>query len=244
MSYGYGAPGGYGTGAGYGGGGPPPQPGYPGAPQSGYPGAPQAGYPGAPQAGYPGAPPPAGYPGAPPQPGYGYGYGVDPQVVAWFQAVDADRSGQISAMELRQALTNSNYSHFNEEACRLMIGMFDKDMNGTINLNEFQQLWTYMNQWKGTFDRFDSNRSGSIEANELCNAFNELGYRVSMQFSQLVCTKYDTQGRRALTLDSFIQACVLLKMLTDSFRQRDTSMTGTVQMSYEDFMCMAMWNKP
>lgn len=49
---------------------------------------------------------------------------ADPQVMAWFQAVDADRSGHISALELRQALTNSNYSHFNEEACRLMIGQY------------------------------------------------------------------------------------------------------------------------
>ena len=45
--------------------------------------------------------------------------------------------------------------------------MFDQDMSGTINLSEFQQLWTYINSWKGTFDRFDSNRSGSIESHEL-----------------------------------------------------------------------------
>ena len=50
--------------------------------------------------------------------------------MAWFQAVDADRSGHISAAELRQALTNSNYSHFNEEACRLMIGLFIDYLSG------------------------------------------------------------------------------------------------------------------
>ena len=94
---------------GYGGGPPPPQPGYGGQP-----------------AGYP--PQPAGYP--PQQPGYGGYPGIDPQVMAWFQAVDADRSGHISAAELRQALTNSNYSHFNEEACRLMIGLFIDYLSG------------------------------------------------------------------------------------------------------------------
>jgi Ca2+-binding EF-hand superfamily protein len=46
---------------------------------------------------------------------------------SWFQAVDADRSGGISADELRQALVNGNWTHFNAETCRLMIGMFDKD---------------------------------------------------------------------------------------------------------------------
>lgn len=92
------------AGAGYGG-----QPGYP-APQQ------QPGY------GAPGGYPPPGGPGGYPPPG-GYGPpGVDPQVMAWFQAVDTDRSGHISSNELRQALTNANYSHFNDEACRLMIG--------------------------------------------------------------------------------------------------------------------------
>ena len=47
---------------------------------------------------------------------------MDPGVYSWFVAVDADRSGSISATELQQALTNGNWSHFNQETCRLMIG--------------------------------------------------------------------------------------------------------------------------
>lgn len=43
------------------------------------------------------------------------------------QTVDQDRSGKITAAELRQALFNNNWSQFNPETCRLMIGMFDKD---------------------------------------------------------------------------------------------------------------------
>ena len=62
--------------------------------------------------GYPPQAPGAG--GCPP--------GVDPTVFSWFMAVDADHSGQITANELQQALTNGNWSHFNPEACRLMIG--------------------------------------------------------------------------------------------------------------------------
>ena len=46
-------------------------------------------------------------------------------------------------------------------------GMFDRDMSGTIDLNEFQSLWHYIQQWRSTFERYDSNRSGSIEGNEL-----------------------------------------------------------------------------
>ena len=45
--------------------------------------------------------------------------------------------------------------------------MFDRDHSGTIDLNEFQALWTYINQWKGVFDQYDRDRSGQIDANEL-----------------------------------------------------------------------------
>ena len=48
--------------------------------------------------------------------------GIDPQVYQWFLTVDSDRSGRISALELQQALVNGNWSHFNPETCRLMIG--------------------------------------------------------------------------------------------------------------------------
>lgn len=231
-------PGGYGP--------PPGQPGY-GAPPPGQPGygAPPPGQPG-----YPGGQP--GYPGAAPQPGYGQapgGYGagpppgIDPSVYQWFLTVDQDKSGHITAHELQQALVNGNWSHFNPETCRLMISMFDRDNTGTIQLHEFQALWNYIQQWKGVFERFDGNRSGSIEAHELIQAFQQMGYNLSPQFGHIVISKFDVNGRRSLTLDNFIQSCVMLKSLTDSFKERDPQMQGTIRMGYEDFMTTAIFNK-
>jgi len=48
--------------------------------------------------------------------------GIDPNVYQWFLTVDADRSGRINMTELQQALVNANWTHFNPETCRLMIG--------------------------------------------------------------------------------------------------------------------------
>ena len=77
-------------------------PGYPS--QMGYP-AHGGGYPG--HFGEPPGPPP----------------GADHTLWNWFITVDRDKSGQITADELQQALINGNWSQFNSETCRLMIGI-------------------------------------------------------------------------------------------------------------------------
>jgi len=217
--------------------------GYPGGGPAagGYPGGGPAagGYPGGGPAGYqqPGAPPPAGGPA-----GYG-GYApqppMDPNIASWFRAVDTDNSGQINADELSKALVNGNWSHFSEEACRMMIDLYDADKTGTINVNEFDQLFQCINKWKGVFEGFDADRSGRIEQGELTTAFQQMGYRFTPTFVQNILTKYDPRNRR-MTLDNFIVCCVQIKRLTDSFRVRDQEMKGAATLQYEDFIGLAM----
>jgi len=218
--------------------------GYPGGGPAGggYPGGGPAGggYPGGGPAGYqqPGAPPPAGGPAgyggyAPPQPQ------MDPNIASWFRAVDTDNSGQINADELSKALVNGNWSHFSEEACRMMIDLYDADKTGTINVNEFDQLFQCINKWKGVFEGFDADRSGRIEQGELTTAFQQMGYRFTPTFVQNILTKYDPRNRR-MTLDNFIVCCVQIKRLTDSFRVRDQEMKGAATLQYEDFIGLAM----
>jgi len=241
-------------------GAPPAQGGYPGAPpaQGGYPGAPPAngGYPGAPpaQGGYPGAPPAqGGYPGAPPAQG-GYPGGppaqggypgnppqqqVDPQVAEWFGAVDTDRSGQIDAKELQGALMNGNMSKFSEEACMMMIDLYDSDKTGQINVNEFGALFKFINQWKAAFEALDHDKSGTINEQAFAQSLGQSGFRFSPGFISSLVVKYSPRDRR-VTLDNFIVANVQIRRLTDSFRTRDTQMNGTANMAYEDFVGLAM----
>ncbi|CAG5115148.1 unnamed protein product [Candidula unifasciata] len=238
-----------------------PQQGYGASPQQGYGTSPQQGYGATPQQSY-GASPQQGYGGGPPHQTYGsqhisgpagnYGSGgaqffsgappgVDPELWTWFQAVDADHSGKITANELQQALLNGNWSPFNAETCRLMIGMFDRDRNGSIDIHEFAALWKYIQDWKACFDRFDTDRSGNIDANELSNAFKTFGYQLSPQFSQLVVRVFDrNRGGYSINFDDFIQACVMLKTLTDKFRVKDVSQNGQIRISYEEFLEMAL----
>ena len=63
---------------------------------------------------------------------------------------------------------------FTEELILILcVGMFDRDRNG-IDLNEFQSLWNYLQQWRGIFSQFDRDQSGFIDANELHNGMCNL----------------------------------------------------------------------
>ncbi|XP_041665592.1 peflin [Cheilinus undulatus] len=256
FHYGQGYPGGGNPprGAPYGGGGAPYGGG--GAPYGHHPSAPYGGAPG----GY-GAPGhggqyghgPGGAPGGP-YGGYGaqphggnYGHhapagnippGVNPEAHQWFQTVDTDRSGFINFKELKQALVNSNWSAFNDETCLMMINMFDKTRSGRIDLFGFSALWEFMQRWRALFQQYDRDRSGTISSTELHQALAQMGYNLSPQFSEILVQRFSYRGARpGIQLDRFIQVCTQLQTMTQVFREKDTSMTGNIRLSYEDFLC-------
>ncbi|KAJ2723530.1 hypothetical protein GGI07_002568 [Coemansia sp. Benny D115] len=174
------------------------------------------------------------------------------QLRYWFDAVDSDRSGQLDAGELQRALVNGDWSPFSMDTVRLMINMFDTDRSGTISFNEFIGLWNYINDWKACFRTFDRDNSGTIDRAELHQALSAFGFRVNPQVVDLLVRKYDMQagrvkganaGRGAITFDNFINACVTIRSLTDSFRRMDTDQDGWVNMSYDTFLQLVISNK-
>ena len=69
--------------------------------------------------------------------------------------------------------------------------MFDRDNTRQINVKEFEALWKYLGEWRKTFDRFDSGRSGNITKDELRQALTTMGWSFSPQFPNLLMQKFD-----------------------------------------------------
>ncbi|XP_028522668.2 peflin isoform X2 [Apis cerana] len=165
---------------------------------------------------------------------------ISPEVQQWFSTVDRDGSGRITAIELKSALANGQGGTFSDTACRLMIGMFDKEKNGTIDLFEFQALYNYINAWLGVFRGFDHDNSGSIQENELNAALTQMGYRLSREFISFLIKKSDPTGHSTITIDQFIVLCVQIQRFTDAFRIRDNEQTGIITIGFEDFLGVAL----
>lgn len=119
-----------------------------------------------------------------------------------------------------------------------MVSMLDRDMSGTMGFTEFKELWAVLNGWRQHFISFDSDRSGTVEPQELQKALTAMGFRLSPQAVNAIAKRYSTNGK--ITFDDYIACCVKLRALTDSFRRRDTGQQGVVNFPYDDFIQCVM----
>ncbi|KAJ6525877.1 hypothetical protein DFH09DRAFT_1416110 [Mycena vulgaris] len=163
-------------------------------------------------------------------------------------SVDMDRSGAITAEELKQALVNGDWTPFDLDTVKLLMTIFDTDRSGTIGFSEFAGLWKYIKDWQGVFRHFDRDRSGTIDLDELQNALKQFGYNLSPHVLQLVQRKYATgttghqmpthapPGGPGISFDRFVRACVVVKQLSEAFGRLDADRDGWIQIGYEGFM--------
>ncbi|CAN0907838.1 Calcium-binding protein CBP [Linum grandiflorum] len=215
------------------------------------------GAPSAPYAAPYGAPPPKEKPhpassghggsGYPPSASYGSPFaslvpsafppGTDPSIVACFQMADQDGSGFIDDKELQRALSSYNQS-FSLRTVHLLMYLFTNTNTRKIGPKEFTQVFYSLQSWRGIFERFDRDRSGKIDANELKEALLSLGFSVSPVVLQLLVSKFDKTGGRnnAIEYDNFIECCLTVKGLTEKFKEKDMAFTGSATFSYETFM--------
>ena len=117
---------------------------------------------------------------------------------------------------------------------------------------------------RSIFRHFDRDRSGSIDGQELTSALHQFGFNLSPQALLLVERKYGMSprfafilvsslshafsrkdlkasastpyGSQGITFDRFVRCCVVIKQLTESFQRLDTAHTGTIHLSYDQFM--------
>ncbi|KAL1555358.1 Calcium-binding EF-hand family protein [Salvia divinorum] len=196
--------------------------------------------------GAPSAPPNQSYGGYPPAT-YGSPFaaltpsafppGTDPSVISCFQMADQDGSGFIDDKELQRALSSYNQS-FSLRTVHLLMYLFTNTNTRKIGPKEFTQVFYSLQSWRAIFERFDRDRSGKIDTNELREALLSLGFSVSPVVLELLVSKFDKSGgkNKAIEYDNFIECCLTVKGLTEKFKEKDTSFSGSATFTYESFM--------
>ncbi|KAH8506602.1 hypothetical protein H0E87_013420 [Populus deltoides] len=132
--------------------------------------------------------------------------GTDPSIVACFQVADQDGSGLVDDKELQRALSSYNQS-FSLRTVHLLMYLFTNTNTRKIGPKEFAPLFYSLQNWRANFERFDRDRSGKIDSNELREALMSLGFAVSPVVLDLLVSKFDkTAGKnKAIEYDNFIE---------------------------------------
>ncbi|XP_022766635.1 probable calcium-binding protein CML49 [Durio zibethinus] len=163
--------------------------------------------------------------------------GTDPNVVACFQLADQDGSGFIDDKELQRALSSYNQS-FSLRTVHLLMYLFTNTNTRKIGPKEFTAVFYSLQNWRAIFEKFDRDRSGKIDVNELREALLSQGFSVSPVVLDLLVTKFDKTGgkNKAIEYDNFIECCLTVKGLTEKFKEKDTMYSGNATFTYEAFM--------
>ena len=87
-----------------------------------------------------------------------------------FLVANSSHSGSLSESELGSALVNADYSAFDPYTIKMMMRMFSTTPRlDFVTYEEFVDLWRFLAEWRGIFERFDEDRS-RIQLSCLCTA--------------------------------------------------------------------------
>jgi len=132
-----------------------------------------------------------------------------------FESIDTDKSGTITAQELKEALARKGKTLKEEDAAKLL-SMIDVDANGTIEYDEFLAATLSQHQLvkeenlRAAFKHFDTNGDGIISLEELNNAIGSGGLQVSKEEIQRVLTEVDKDGNGEIDYSEFVEMLTTL----------------------------------
>ncbi|KAG7637656.1 putative calcium-binding protein CML48 [Arabidopsis thaliana] len=167
-----------------------------------------------------------------------------PEIVRSFESADRNRSGFLEESELRQALSLSGYEGISNRTIRLLLFIYKIPVDSLLRLGpkEYVELWNCLAQWRAIFNRYDRDRSGKMNSTQLRDAFYNLGCVLPTSVHQLIVSQFDDGTGKTVDLcfDSFLECGMIVKGLSEKFRENDPGYTGYATLSYDVFMLMVI----
>ncbi|XP_040260945.1 calpain-2 catalytic subunit-like [Bufo bufo] len=152
---------------------------------------------------------------------------------------------EISPEELQKILlqTTSKQSHlktdgFSMDTCIQLLRMADSNRNGKLQLEEFWYLWSKIKEWEHIFTKYDCDRSGTMDVQELRLALEAAGFQLNNKLVALLCMTYGDDLRR-VDFDSFLSCLAHLVGVFDVCRKMDQDKDGVITLQEQQWMQMA-----
>ncbi|KAK7277437.1 hypothetical protein RIF29_18589 [Crotalaria pallida] len=152
----------------------------------------------------------------------------------WFERVDSDKSGSITALQLKRALAVGNLD-IPLSVVEQMIRMYDFDRNGTMNFQEFVALNKFLLQLQHAFSDFERGR-GFLLPDDVYQASVKIGFTLDSPAFYSVCESFDKSKNGRFLLDDFISLCIFLQSARNLFNSFDIAKQGRVTLDLNQFV--------
>ncbi|GMP37284.1 hypothetical protein CsSME_00009037 [Camellia sinensis var. sinensis] len=142
----------------------------------------------------------------------------------WFDRVDSDKTGSITAAQLKSALAVGNLE-FPISVVQQMIRMYDFDRNGTMSFEEFIALNKFLLKVQHAFSDSERDR-GYLVPDDVYEALVKIGFSLDSPAFYTVCESFDQKKNGRFRLDDFIALCIFVQSARNMFNSFDTSKQG------------------
>ncbi|GMH16330.1 hypothetical protein Nepgr_018171 [Nepenthes gracilis] len=152
----------------------------------------------------------------------------------WFDRVDSERTGSITATQLKKALSVGNLD-FPLSVVQQMIRMYDFDRNGTMSFEEFVALNKFLLKVQQAFSDLERDR-GYLVHDDVYEALVKFGFSLDSPAFYTVCESFDQKKNGRYRLDDFISLCIFLQSARNLFNSFDTAKQGRVTLDLNQFI--------
>ncbi|XP_038162884.1 calpain-2 catalytic subunit-like [Cyprinodon tularosa] len=171
---------------------------------------------------------------------------IDPNFKKIFKEV-AGNDMEVSVFDLVKILNNI-VSHrpdlktdgFSLETGRLIVSLLDKDESAKLGLKEFYVLWNKLQKYLEIFKSHDTDRSGTMSSLEMRDAANKAGFHINSLLLQAIVNRY-ADALYAIDFDNFVGCLIKLEMLFKMFKAMEKGDSGKIELSMEEWMCLAIY---
>ncbi|GBF91885.1 hypothetical protein Rsub_04990 [Raphidocelis subcapitata] len=160
------------------------------------------------------------------------------QLRQWFDAIDKDHNGKLTAVELQSALQLGGLN-FSLATVAHIIRIHDRSNSGSIAFDEFIKLHEFLTNVQHSFEYFDGDRDGRLAFEEISSALSHAGYQLDRPALQAVFARFDPTRSGALGLAEFLALTLFLRSATATFNAFDPGRTGAIRVSFNQFLFAA-----
>ncbi|KAJ7967080.1 Calcium-dependent protein kinase SK5 [Quillaja saponaria] len=152
----------------------------------------------------------------------------------WFEQVDSEKTGSITALQLKRALAVGNLD-FPLSVVQQMIRMYDFDRNGMMSFEEFVALNRFLLKVQHAFSDLERGR-GFLLTDDVYEALVKIGFTLDSPAFYTVCESFDQNKNGRFRLDDFISLCIFLQSARNLFNSFDTAKQGRVTLDLNQFV--------